>query len=435
MAQDEFGAERPLFPGAKEKPMFDDQILMEAVNTPSDSAGYARVDVFVRVACDFPVFMRTRIANPDSLFSASFDASIDVLDAADVKRGPVASSVDVAVVYASDVSEDALHDRSVLLTRSFYLPRGGYKIAVELNDRQASVRKHAEAPVGARVFDAAKSVALGSVIPVQQRPGNGGLSWSPLEFGNSVLYAQKAWLAVSLSKAVAGPWNVELRRRSMNGGTRTVAEWRDVQGTLLQDISGPAEAGQVEKFSFSKRPGSAGALAVIELPMDTVDAGMYELVVRLAADSGADSLKQPLQVLWRDMPTSLRDVPLAVSVMRYILTEKEHDAMSDGPVDEQESKLKAYWRSHDPTPGTIVNERMNEYFRRTDQAFTKFATMTRRNGALTDRGKIYILYGEPERTERVLSSDGAPEEVWEYPSLHKTFHFVDRDRKGNYRLK
>jgi len=77
---------------------------------------------------------------------------------------------------------------------------------------------------------------------------------------------------------------------------------------------------------------------------------------------------------------------------------------------------------------------MAEYFRRVDYAFTSFRTLKEENGVLTDRGKIYILFGKPTAIERSLAPGGPPRELWKYSSLNKEFMFEDPSRQGNYKL-
>jgi GWxTD domain-containing protein len=77
---------------------------------------------------------------------------------------------------------------------------------------------------------------------------------------------------------------------------------------------------------------------------------------------------------------------------------------------------------------------MTVYFQRVDYAFANFRTLKEENGALTDRGKIYILYGKPSNVERSLAPGGPPKETWTYGSLNREFIFEDPSRQGNYKL-
>jgi hypothetical protein len=60
-----------------------------------------------------------------------------------------------------------------------------------------------------------------------------------------------------------------------------------------------------------------------------------------------------------------------------------------------------------------------------------------RNGWHTDRGRIYILYGEPDEVERFPNSDNVkPYEIWHYHQIESgvMFIFVDRTGSEDYTL-
>jgi hypothetical protein len=63
----------------------------------------------------------------------------------------------------------------------------------------------------------------------------------------------------------------------------------------------------------------------------------------------------------------------------------------------------------------------------------------KRPGWRTDRGMIYIQYGEPDDVERhPFDMDGfpynAPWQVWRYYSTNREFVFVDRRGSNDYEL-
>lgn len=93
------------------------------------------------------------------------------------------------------------------------------------------------------------------------------------------------------------------------------------------------------------------------------------------------------------------------------------------------------WKKFDPTPSTPFNELMAEFYRRADYSLLEFKSVSQPDGALTDRGKIYILYGPPTKIERSFSKDGRPIEVWTYNVNRQIkFTFFDENKNGNYIL-
>jgi GWxTD domain-containing protein len=100
---------------------------------------------------------------------------------------------------------------------------------------------------------------------------------------------------------------------------------------------------------------------------------------------------------------------------------------------EKTEKFKLFWEALDPTPGTIDNELMEEYYRRI--AFSLEAFTVIQEGWKTDRGMIYILFGPPDEIQRgPFELDRKPYQVWQYYHLGKNFVFKDQTGFGDYKL-
>ena len=80
-------------------------------------------------------------------------------------------------------------------------------------------------------------------------------------------------------------------------------------------------------------------------------------------------------------------------------------------------------------PGRIAVRR-SDYFRRVSVANQRY-TRQGRAGWITDRGRVYILYGDPDEMERVPSQNNAkPHEIWHYYQVENGVQFVFVDRSG-----
>jgi len=72
-----------------------------------------------------------------------------------------------------------------------------------------------------------------------------------------------------------------------------------------------------------------------------------------------------------------------------------------------------------------------EYFRRVALVNQNYSTLGK-DGWRTDRGRVYILYGEPDQIVRVPGEAGSkPHQVWHYYSIERGVEFVFVDRLGN----
>jgi GWxTD domain-containing protein len=127
----------------------------------------------------------------------------------------------------------------------------------------------------------------------------------------------------------------------------------------------------------------------------------------------------------------------------YIITDREKDVfLSLATVEERNRFIEAFWRKRDPNPATPANEYKDEHYRRIEHANTYLGRETFREGWRTDRGRYYILLGEPRETQRY---DGYAElvscELWFYqgearlglPSFFYLMFFKKHDF-GEYRL-
>jgi len=121
-----------------------------------------------------------------------------------------------------------------------------------------------------------------------------------------------------------------------------------------------------------------------------------------------------------------------LSDVRYIITPEERKIFLEMPASERKQFKEDFWKRRDPEPVTEENEFKTEYYKRIDQA-NKMFRGEGRPGWLTDRGRIYILFGPPtERYTFPMESSGYCREVWYYGSFPVIF--LDEHCSGNFIL-
>ena len=176
--------------------------------------------------------------------------------------------------------------------------------------------------------------------------------------------------------------------------------------------------------------------ALFTIPGKMLEQGKYRLDVKVRAGGWSRSFSQPLELQWHYMPLSLENPRDAVPPLQHITTDEEFKQLSAGSREEQMRKLYAFWKKQDPTPETAYNERMDEFYRRVDYAYFNFARSARLlDGAMTDRGKIYILFGPPTNIERTFLLGEQPVEIWSYSNnVKKIVKFIDPNGHGDYKL-
>lgn len=136
---------------------------------------------------------------------------------------------------------------------------------------------------------------------------------------------------------------------------------------------------------------------------------------------------------------------------RYIITDEEKSVFKKlSTPEEREKFIDEFWRRRDPSPETLQNEFKEEHYRRIAYSNDHFASG--KQGWLTDRGRIYIVHGPPDRKEtnptgtHLIRPDYEggnmttyPFEVWEYRYLEGvgtdiTIEFVDKSGTNDYQI-
>lgn len=128
--------------------------------------------------------------------------------------------------------------------------------------------------------------------------------------------------------------------------------------------------------------------------------------------------------------------------VRWIITPEERVAFNRLSKNEERDRfVEQFWLRRDPTPGTAENEFKEEHYRRIAYTNVHFAQAI--PGWRTDRGRIYIVYGPPDRVKTVSARSngdfGKPMELWHYHSIlgfgdDVDLKFVDVCHCGDYQL-
>ncbi len=110
---------------------------------------------------------------------------------------------------------------------------------------------------------------------------------------------------------------------------------------------------------------------------------------------------------WLEQETYYIITPLEKEVFRQLQTDKERDLF-----------IEAFWKYRDPTSGTPKNEFKEEHYRRINYADSHFGRGVPKLGWETDRGRIYIILGEPRGIDHHTGeSEVYNTEVWFYQGL------------------
>ena len=99
-------------------------------------------------------------------------------------------------------------------------------------------------------------------------------------------------------------------------------------------------------------------------------------------------------------------------------------------VDAKREFLFNFWKIRDNTPETPKNEAKEEYRQRIKLVDARYKTFSR-EGYKTDRGRVYLIYGEPDEIDLHPNDyDKKPHEIWYYHSIEGGVMFVFGDVTG-----
>tara|TARA_B110000438_G_scaffold275806_1_gene297045 strand:- start:2178 stop:3458 length:1281 start_codon:yes stop_codon:yes gene_type:complete len=155
--------------------------------------------------------------------------------------------------------------------------------------------------------------------------------------------------------------------------------------------------------------------------------------VTLKQNEISDAKEINLRIRKPGLSYFISNVEEALDQMRYIVTDEEYKLIKKAKRKEREKLFYQFWDDRDPTPGTITNELMDQYYYRVKYANEKFAAFY--PGWRTDMGMIYILFGPPDDMQRSIGQNQRNTyETWYYYSINRNFTYIDENGFGEFNL-
>ncbi|HKW18181.1 MAG TPA: GWxTD domain-containing protein [Terriglobales bacterium] len=150
-----------------------------------------------------------------------------------------------------------------------------------------------------------------------------------------------------------------------------------------------------------------------------------------AKDSSTDPLKRPIDEKRkkenaRSLKRELRGEykKWLDEDVRWIITDGERKAFMQLSNDEERDQfIEAFWQRRNPDPDSEDNEFKDEHYRRIEYANEHFAAG--KPGWMTDRGRIYIVYGPPDEIEDHPSGGSYERPMEEGGGETSTYPFAD----------
>ena len=155
--------------------------------------------------------------------------------------------------------------------------------------------------------------------------------------------------------------------------------------------------------------------------------------VTITQENKSDSKAIELRIRKPGLSYFINNVDEALDQMRYVVTDEEYKRVKKAKRNEREKLFYQFWKDRDPSPGTVVNELMDQYYYRVSYTNEHFAAFDQ--GWKTDMGMIYILFGPPDDTQRSINNSSRyTYETWSYYTINRNFIFYDENGFGEYKL-
>ncbi|MFZ4619147.1 MAG: GWxTD domain-containing protein [Bacteroidota bacterium] len=374
----------------------------------------------VRLRFDFFVFTRTT-ASPSASYAAEGEISIEILDST---GNSIARKIKQINLTAEDNSITALRTQFYQDLFTFRLPAGKYSISLSLMDKESKRRYTDEKKKFVTTGDPNFRSGLIPVLSASDK------SFPLINLGGDVIFSRNyGFLFLSRKIYTSAVYTLnKLQPDEEEQESISVRQPLTIDSRNNSSVEAVMSGSQID-LNVTSRSG----MNLHYLPFDGTQLrqGRYELTVTFPDST---NLTTTFSARWLDMPVSLSDLDAATEPIQFITSKDDYSDLRKGSRNTRIKKFDEFWKKKDPTPLTAYNEVMHEFYRRVDFAITAFRTLKEMNGAVTDRGKIYLLFGKPTTTERLLNPAGAPREIWRYVSLNKTFTFEDPGKQGNYKL-
>jgi GWxTD domain-containing protein len=140
--------------------------------------------------------------------------------------------------------------------------------------------------------------------------------------------------------------------------------------------------------------------------VSSLPAGAYDLEVEVERGGARALARNRFNVAWRAESWE-RDPREFLEEAHFLLDDPDLEARyAEYTAGEQEAYLDRYWARRDPTPLSAQNEERDKFYERVRYANEHYGIAGVVKGMLSDRGRIYVRYGEPDEIRQQVMPTG-----------------------------
>lgn len=398
---------------------------VDAVSMRSDTpSSKTRVDLYTRIPYSNLTFITSSLG-----FQAAYEVTVEVysLDDRDHRQSLIHTSTweSKQTVDLFRLTQSPGHFNHT--THSMDLDPGRYVLEFEVTDQNSQAGYVQEQLIEVR--DLNKTVALSNILLLDDYDAESQTIYPRVSpFVGSDDYSFQTFYELYTDRVQ----DIQI--------TREVLPMRKHRTTMQTILGiGPDETEEIVALYTDSQPVTLAPgrhQTITEIPMEALKVDKYVLRIRVEDMNGQllDEVEKPFVSHWTGLDAHLTDLAEAINQMEYIAKPRELREMRDANnQDEQWVRFQEFWKKHDPTPNTLRNEKMEEYYYRIQSANTKYGNVT--PGWKTDRGHVLIKFGEPDHVQSYpFNYDSQPYEVWTYYRISRRFLFIDKTGFGDFEL-
>ena len=374
----------------------------DIVSVDSKDPGLSKINIYIKIAYDELQFVVV-----DSLYRASYEASVVIFNE---DREQVGGENLQEQLVADSYEKTNSKELFSLSHLSFDLEPGEYQINIGITDKDTRKTRYQKIAYRVREF------------------GKNELEVSELSIVNNITIDSLG--IKSIRPEVAS--HIKENPRMLYGyyeiySKREVDSFK-VAYSIKNSRGIKIYEGQKAQFKEDER-----TMAYVLLDAKKISHGNYLLELKVNDGKESAKIKKSFSIRWFGFPSSIIDIDLAIQQLKYIASSSEMKKLKKAADEEKVKEFEKFWKRYDPTPGTLANEHLEEYYRRINYANEVFSGF--REGWRSDMGMIYIIFGAPDEIDRhPFESVNKPYEVWYYHEINRRFVFIDETGFGEYRL-
>ena len=407
-------------------------VSFEAITLFGRDTAKAIVNIHYRIGGSFFIFVRNEVEQRKTEYVARGELVIELLNE---QKNSAARKIKQILLTRPAPARETDRSLDIQGAMSFAVPKGTYQIVLSLDDRES----------GRTYLDRNKKVTVAEPSPAQfeiaqllfVQPVGTTLEagFIPLNRGGDLQFGGKGGIISQLrlpdsALPPAVQWKLEGR---VDGLGQRMEKFEGSELVLLEGLLHMMT--QEDEIRYRVDPAAKSwQTPYIPLPLERLEPGSYRLDIEFMPGQAKRRQTLEFRVLWQSRPLSLINPDLAVDALRHIASEEEMNEMQSGSATRRAGAFRRFWRAKDRDTTTAYNEIMTEYYLRVDEALRKFSTLKEGDGYKTDRGRIFILYGPPTKSDRIFQPGAPPTEVWSYEHLKRKFVFIDPNKSGTFIL-